>query len=227
MKQLLPILTLLCIPVFALPQEEVPTVLHENQIKAGISSHINVFIYDHYDGYYYDYPGNHEPIATLQLFLAYEHIWQFPKSIAFALEPKAGLALGKNNANGFAGLNTKFYWANKKIWRMGIAVYGGYGYAKREVSIDVPMEGGDYYQIKELDMHFHSFSFDIGLIPFQFRFQGAPLTVEAVFALGGFSVINGRSEPYTDGYNNERTIIDNYALPYILKGELKIGFVLP
>jgi hypothetical protein len=89
------------------------------------------------------------------------------------------------------------------------------------------MDGGNYYQRKDLRMHFHSYSFDVGFIPFQFRFRNAPITLETVFALGGFTVLNGRSESYESAYGQDNLLIDNYSFPYFLKGEVKIGFVLP
>ncbi len=214
--------------IFSQESNTEPVVKHEDQIKLGFSNQIDVVFHNRYDTYYYydDYYYN-DPGVNLQLFLAYEHIWEFPNKVAFALEPKIGSSIRQNNTNGFAGLNTKFYWINTPVWRMGLSVYGGYGYSSRNITVNIPMDGGNYYQKKELNMHFHSFSFDVGLIPFQFRFKKVPITLEAIFALGGLTTINGRSEKYEDVYGPNSLIIDNYTFPYFLKGEFKIGFVFP
>lgn len=203
-------------------------VEHENQVKIGFSNQIDLIFFGYYDEYYYDdYYPHSDGGLNFHVFLAYEHLWQFPKRIAFGLEPKIGASIRNGWSSGFVGLNTKFYWANTDIWRMGILLYGGYSYANREISVEVPMDGGNYYQRKDLTMHFNSYSFDIGLIPFQFRLKNVPLTIEAVFALGGLTFFNGRSETYNDIYGPNNRVIDNYAFPYIFKGEFKLGFVIP
>ena len=202
-------------------------VVHVNQIKVGFSNQIDVMFQDRYFDYYSDEYYYNDPGVNFQLFLAYEHIWEFPNKVAFALEPKIGTSIRQKGNNGFIGLNTKVYWANTDVWRMGMAIYSGYGYTSRDFSIDVPMGGGNYYQKKDLRMHFHSYSFDIGFIPFQFRFRNAPITIETIFALGGFTIINGRSDEYDDAYGSNSLILDNSSFPYFLKGEVKIGFVFP
>jgi hypothetical protein len=143
------------------------------------------------------------------------------------LEPRIGASFKRYINNGMAGLNTKFYWVNHKVWRMGIALYGGYGYLNRNVEVSVPMDGGNYYQLKNIRVHLHSFSFDVGLIPFQFRFERVPIVLESIFSLGGFTSVRSKSERHDD-YNYQGIYFhDQYSFPYFLKAEFKIGINIP
>ena len=215
--------------LFAQTQDEAPKTTHINQIKIGFSNQINVFFFSRYDYYYdYGYSQNYRYEGLdFQPYIAYEHIWEFSNKTAVALEPKIGLSIKDNLRNGFTGLNSKFYWINKDVWRMGMALYTGYSYTNTKVSLNIPMDGGNYYQRKEVQMHFHSFSFDVGIIPFQFRFKNIPLTIETQFAILGATFLRGHTQSYDNGTVPNNTFNDNYAFSYFLKGEVKIGFELP
>ena len=209
--------------------EKKPKTTHVNQIKIGFSNQVNIIFSSRYDyGLDYTYAENYRYEGLdFQPYIAYEHIWDFPNKTAVALEPKIGLSIKENILNGFTGLNSKFYWANTDVWRMGIALYTGYGYANTDVTMNIPMDGGQYYQRKEVNMQIHSYSFDIGIIPFQFRFKNIPLTVETQFAMLGATILRGHTEPYDTGSSSNNVYIDNYSFTYALKGEVKIGFVFP
>lgn len=206
--------------------EQAPRVTHENQIKIGFSNQID-FVLHGYDDYYYGNDYYQEGGINTQLFLAYEHVWEFSNNTAIGLEPRIGASFKRYVNHGIAGLNTKFYWVNHKVWRMGIALYGGYGYLNRNVEVSVPMEGGNYYQVKDIRVHLHSFSFDIGLIPFQFRFENVPIVIESIISLGGFTSIRTKSERYDDYNYQDNYLNEFYTFPYFLKAEFKIGFVFP
>lgn len=226
-------LVLLVIVSSSMPAQEAEKesrVINVNQIKIGFASQIDVDVnkqYDvYYDGYNYGY-YNDKGGMNLQPFIAYEHIWEFSSHVAIALEPRIGFSIKEKIVNGFAGLDTKFYWANNDFWRMGIAFYGGYGYANENITIAVPMEGGQYFQKKDLKMHFHRYSFEFGIIPFQFKLKNIPVTIESQFAIFGFSRVYGKSDKYNDGNVPDNHYSGNSFIPYFLKGELKIGYVFP
>lgn len=212
--------------------EEVDEVKHYNLIKIGssIQANIEFYYYDsyRYDGYYYDdynYYTVYESGANTHLFLAYEHIWEFPQSkTALAIEPQLGFSFYRNLTTAYTGAQFKFFWANKKYWRMGMAMYFGYTYANRDRKVSVPMEGGMYQQRKQITTHYHQFSGDISIIPFQFRVKGAPITIESQFALFGLNITKMRSENYDNGYNSNYFYDDVWPAIYTLKFELKIGF---
>ena len=143
---------------------------HVNMIKVGASFQGDVMF--NQKEYYYDYFDQnrnyyHEGLNT-KVFLGYEHIWEYSR-MAIGLEPIAGISLYEKASAAFIGSNAKLYWAGTDVWRMGIAIFAGYTYANKETSISVPMDGGNYYQRMDITMHYHLFSTNISIIPFQFR----------------------------------------------------------
>lgn len=205
-----------------------------NLIKIGSAAQLDIiptrydYDYRYYDDYY-GYPSDNYYFegGNYMLYLGYEHIWEYKNKTAIALEPIAGVSFHENSTHVFIGNNTKFYWANRDFWRMGIAIYTGYGYASHETTRVVSRDGGNYHQSIDLAMHYSLFSANISLIPFQFRIKNSPIVIESQFAMGGLSVLVERSEKYYIDEYNETQIKNSRAFPYLFKGELKIGFVLP
>lgn len=211
---------------------EVKAVENFNLVKIGGSIQANIsfwgYDYEYYDGYgyhYYDDYYIYETGPNSHLFLAYEHIWQFNNSsTAVGVEPQIGFSFYKYLTTGYTGVNLKFYWLSKPYFRMGMATYFGYTYANKDRTVAVPMEGGAYYQNKEITTHYNQFSGDISLIPFQVRVKGAPITIESQFALFGFNATKIRSERYDNGYDDDYFLDDTRGSIYALKFELKIGY---
>jgi len=207
------------------------SVKNFNLIKIGSSVQIDVYYFGGYD-YYYDefyYPGYdsyyYPDGVNGALYLAYEHIWEFPNKLAISLEPKIGFNFREYATHGMIGNDITFYWANKPYWRMGMAISTDYNFGKHEGSIMVPQANGNYYQQIDLDFWYHNTSIDIAIIPFQFRFKDSPIIIESQFSFGGFSILATRSENYTDAYGQTTRRHDASVYPYFLKGELKIGYV--
>jgi hypothetical protein len=236
MKYILGILFVLAFTVISAQTDtaEFKAVTNYNQVKIGssIQANINLYGYDYeyydgYGGYYYYY--NDEYIyktgPNTHLFLAYEHLWQFNhSSIAVGIEPQIGFSFYEYITTGYTGVNLKFYWLSKPNFRMGMATYFGNTYANKERKVAVPMDGGAYYQNKEVTTHYNQFSLDISLIPFQFRVKGAPITIESQFALFGFNATRIKSERYDNGYDDDYYRDKIRGSIYALKFELKIGY---
>lgn len=203
-----------------------------NLVKIGSSIQANISFwgydyvyYDGFDSYYYD--DNYIMLdgPNTHLFLAYEHIWQFNKSsVAVGIEPQLGISFYEYLTTGYTGVNMKFYWLSKPYFRMGMATYFGYAYASKDRKVAVPMDGGAYYQNKDITMLYNQFSGDISLIPFQFKAKSIPITIESQFALFGFNATRVRSEKYNNGYENDYFLDDVRGSIYALKFELKIGY---
>jgi len=201
---------------------------HFNLVKVGASFQGDVMFNNRYD--YEDYYGQHKSYyhegLNTKVFLGYEHIWEYSR-IAIGLEPIAGISIYEKASAAFIGNNAKLYWANTDVWRMGIAIFMGYTYANNETSISVPMDGGNYYQRIDITMHYHLFSTNISIIPFQFRPKNTPLIIEGQFALFGINVLTERSQSYQSASDEKERFYERYVNPYAFKAELKIGFVLP
>lgn len=236
MKQLTIYLLILLIVPFTNAQEtdeaKPKKVKHYNLVKVGGSIQGDVYIghnYDYYDSYYYydnDYMQNPDGYNAVT-FVAYEHIWEFPNKMALSIEPKTGVSLRKYSTNFFIGNDLKYYWVNKDIWRMGIALSADYYYGKSDHDVVLRMDDGHYYQRVNTQMNNHFLNFDLSLIPFQFRLKNAPVVFELQFAMIGVGVYFTKTEPidYPDG--SSVTFSGSRAYPYLFKTEFKIGFVLP
>lgn len=234
MKYLLGIFLVLAFTVVNAQEEtvEVKAIENLNQVKIGASIQANISFwgYDYYYddfGYYHYYDDNYiyESGPNTHLFLAYEHIWQFNNSsTAIGIEPQIGFSFYEYITTGYTGVNLKFYWLSKPHFRMGMATYFGYTYASKERTVAVPMDGGAYYQNKEVNTHYNQFSGDLSIIPFQIKVKGAPITIESQFALFGFNATNVRSERYNNGFENDYFLKDTRGSIYALKFELKIGY---
>ena len=205
-------------------------VKHYNLIKIGSSFQVDVYYFGYYEyDYYYDgYDRYYYPDGpNAMLYLGYEHIWEFENKTAFALEPKVGISFREHANHGMLGNDAKFYWTNKEIWRMGIAISTDYIFGSNETTITVPMDNGNYYERRKINMYYHNLSIDIGIIPFQFRLRNVPIVIESQFSLTGFSILMERSQNYTGPDGNKMHTFDSSVYPYFLKGELKIGYVFP
>lgn len=203
-----------------------------NLVKIGSSAQINIIPYYYEYDIYYDYGDYNNRNyyyegGNVTLYAGYEHIWEYKNKTALALEPIVGASFYENSTHAFIGNNTKFYWANREFWRMGIAIYTGFSYANHETTRVVSRDGGNYYQSIDIDMHYSLFSTNISLIPFQFRIKNSPVVIESQFAMGGLSILVERSQKYYVNEYDESQIKNVTAFPYLFKGELKIGFVLP
>lgn len=208
---------------------------HYNLIKIGSSIQADIipgyydYNYDYYGGGYYNYRDADYYFEgyNAKVYVAYEHIWEYQNKSALAIEPMAGASFRENSTHAFIGNNVKFYWANRDIWRMGIALYTGYSYANHTTTIPVRKNNGSYYQMTDVKMHYHLFSTNVSIIPFQFRFRNVPLIIESQIGMIGVSILTERSEIYQTSDNEEQRISGTNAFPYLFKTELKIGFVLP
>lgn len=210
---------------------KVKTVEGFNLVKIGASIQANIsfwgYDYEYYGGYHYYYDDNYiyESGPNTHLFLAYEHIWQFNNSsTAIGIEPQIGFSFYEYITTGYTGVNLKFYWLSKPFFRMGMATYFGYTYASKDRKVAIPMDGGAYYQNKDVTTHYNQFSGDIALIPFQIRVKNSPITIESQFSLFGFNATRIKSERYDNGYNNDYYLNDTKGSIYALKFELKIGY---
>jgi len=213
-------------------QQEENKVKNFNLIKIGASAQVDVYFfgsYDiYYDGYYYDNDYYYYADGpTGSLYLAYEHIWEFPSKIAIALEPKIGVNFREYSTHGIIGNDTKFYWSNMPHWRMGMAISTDYIFGNRETSVMLPQANGNYYQKQDMTIWYHNTSIDIAIIPFQFRIKNSPVVIESQFSLGGFSILAIRSQNYENEYGGTSRFYDATVYPYFLKGELKVGIELP
>jgi len=189
-KAILAYFLLLC---FVALQSQEPTsdpvmkgIQTSHQIKVGASLQYEwsgwyyyEYDYDYYYEYSYDYSSNlsYYDGPNTQLFLAYEHIWTFPTNMGVSIEPKLGLAFREYLTSGFVGANWKFYWVDRGSWRMGIYLYTGYEYLQGGRSIYVNMQEGMYRQLIDITMHQNIFSFDLGLVPFQFTPDNTPVSL--------------------------------------------------
>lgn len=203
------------------------SVKHFNQVKIGSSVQVDVYYFGgHYDeSYYYGYDYYYYPDGpNAFLYIAYEHIFEFPNKVAIGIEPKAGISFREFANHAAIGNDFKFYWTNKEIWRMGIALSTDYILGYRDSYVTVPMDNGNYYQRKQVKMYYHNLSFDIAIIPFQFKLRKVPIIIESQFSLTGLSVLMERSENYTDSDGNKTHTYDAAVYPYFVKGELKIGY---
>jgi len=186
----------------------------------------NDYYYDDY--YYHDYADKKYPngydVAT---FAAYEHIWQFQSNIAVSLEPKAGFSMRSNSNSLFLGNDVKFYWANRKNWRMGIALSTDYYYSNYKSGRVISKGDGNYAQWMDLNMSTHFLNIDFSIIPFQFRLSQVPLVFELQFSMFGMGIYFERSELYDLPDGSRDRFNDRSFVPYLFKTEFKIGYVLP
>jgi len=207
---------------------------HQIKLGASLQYEWSGWYYYEDDYYYYDYDYDYRynyssnlsyyDGPNTQLFLAYEHIWTFPAKMAVSIEPKLGLAFREYLTSAFVGANWKFYWVDRGSWRMGVYFYTGYEYLNGDRSIYVGMHDGMYRQLIDITMHQNIFSFDLGLVPFQFTPENTPLTVELNFNLFGLRVFKNRSSEYKLG--NGQTERYNYTDlgGYGPRVELKVGW---
>lgn len=203
---------------------------HYNLVKLGGA--VQAYLIRGYDyEYYYGYENNGRNYyydgANYQLYVGYEHIWEFKNKTAVALEPVIGASFFPNTTQAFIGNNAKFYWTNLDTWRMGIAIFMGYTYANHPTKRPISQDNGNYHQVVEINMNYHLFSTNVAIIPFQFRFKNVPLVVEGQFGLVGIGVLKELSEKYYSTDNTEYRVNTSNAIPYFLRSEIKIGFVLP
>jgi len=212
-------------------KKETQKVRHYNLIKVGSSIQGDVYFGRNYYDYYYDdyyyYYDQYADGYTATTFIAYEHIWEFPNKIALAVEPKTGVSFRKYSTNFFLGNDLRFYWANRDIWRMGIAISSDYYYGKSKRDVVVSMADGHYQQRVNANMNNHFLNFDIALIPFQFRLKNIPLVFEMQFSAFGFGIYFNNTETGELPDGTSRTYSGSEVYPYFLKTEFKIGFVLP
>ena len=235
MKYILGVLLILA-AVSSQSQTETVTekaVTNFNQVKIGSSIQANISFWGYDYDYYFDY-GNYYYIydsyitrtgPNTHLFLAYEHIWQFNKSkIALGIEPQLGFSFYSYITTGYTGTNLKFYWISKPYFRMGMATYFGYTYASHDNLVSIPMDGGMYYQNKEITTYYSQFSGDISLILFHVKAKGAPIIVESQFALFGFNTTKYKSEKFNNGFDDDYFREGTRGSIYATKFELKIGY---
>ena len=209
-----------------------PKVIRSQQLKLGSSIQ-----YDWGNGYYqYDYyysssysPGHPVDLSSYdgpntQVFVAYEYIWTYPHKLALAIEPKLGVIFREYMTNGFTGANWKLYWANKEIWRMGILLYTGYEYKRGEQSIYVGKENYMYAEQIDVTLNEHVMSFELALVPFQFKPRGVPLIIECNMSLFGLHVFKSNSSKYAvaDDETSRYTYTDVGG--YGPRVELKLGW---
>ncbi len=201
-----------------------------NIIKIGSSIQAEPFVdryYDYYDPYYYDYYYYDEGGPCTQVFVSFEHIWEYKRSMAFSVEPMVGVSF-LNSSTGFtAGSEFKFYWANRENWRMGVAIYSGYTYSNRETHRWISMDDGAYQKRVPLTIHYHTVSFGPALIPFQIRIKNSPVIIESMISLMGINVVTDVTDEYPVGDGEYQQIKGSEVNPYFLKFEMKVGFVLP
>jgi len=209
-------------------------VKRTHQLKIGSSIQYEWaggYYYDDYD-FFYDYSYSrtsnlsHYDGPNTQLFLAYEHTWTFPARMGVAIEPKLGLSFREYLTSGFVGVNWKYYWADLGHWRMGIYLYTGYEYLKGERSMYVNMHDGMYRQLTNFTLYQNVFSFDLGLVPFQFTPKNVPISVELNFNLLGLHVFKMRSSEYDLGNGETGRYKYNDIGGYGPRIELKAGWTI-
>jgi len=201
-----------------------------NIIKIGSSIQAEPYTrryYDYYDSYYYYdyYYGNEGPCT--QVFVSYEHIWEYKRSMAFSVEPMVGVSFFNSEVGLTAGSEFKFYWANRENWRMGFAIYTGYTYSNSDTHRWISMDDGAYQKRVPITMHYHTVSFAPALIPFQIRIKNSPVIIENMISLMGINVVTDVTDEYPIGNGEFKRFKDSEVNPYFLKFELKVGFVLP
>jgi len=206
-------------------------VQHYHIIKAGTSVQADFHPYYkeeyYYDGYYY-YESYHSPRgAKFTAYLGYECIWEFRNKLAIAIEPKVGFSRLVNGSYFFAGNDFKFYWANKGIWRMGVALSTDYYFGKNDVEFVATLGDGHYQQLINTKMNSHNINIDLGLIPFQFHFKHFPMVIETQFSMIGIGLLFENSEIYKEPNGKSNKYNDFSGYPYMLKPEIKIGIQLP
>jgi len=225
--------------IFVIPllraQEQEPApkpekIKHFNLIKAGTALQIDFHPHYKYDYYYGDYyyesyntPGG--PKSTTCL--GYEHIWEFRNKLALAVEPKAGFAFLERSFYLYAGNDLKFYWGNKGIWRMGVALSTDYYYGQNDIDFVVTKGDGNYQELISTKMKSHNINIDLGIIPFQFHFTGFPIVIETQFSMLGLGLLFEHTEKYKEPDGNTNQYEDFTAYPFVLKPEIRIGFQLP
>jgi hypothetical protein len=205
---------------------------HTNLIKIGGSLQGDVYFgfndYYYDDFYYIDYMDKKYPSGfDAATFVAFEHIWQFPSNIAVSLEPKAGFSMRSNSNSLFLGNDIKLYWANRKNWRMGIALSTDYYYSKYNSGRVVSKGDGNYAQWTDLKLSAHYLNIDFSIVPFQFRLSQVPLIFELQFSMFGIGIYFERSELYDLPDGSRDRFNDRTFIPYLFKTEFKIGYVLP
>ena len=194
-----------------------------NIIKVGASARGEA--YSHYKYYYEDY-DDYDGGYNVPVFISYEHIWQHGDKVAFGIEPMLGVSFRNHLTSFFVGTEFKMYWANKGFWRMGISLNPSYTYGADEATRRILDENGDIQQVN-IKLHYNIFSFDPGLIPFQFRIKNSPVIIESVISIIGFNVVTKTTGPIETADDNTTRYTSTEPRPYFLKYELKIGFVLP
>jgi len=223
------------ISISALAQDDVTpddVVLRSQQIKLGSSIQYDwgrgYYYYDY--NFYYSYSPNRPVMLSnydgpnTQLFVAYEYIWTYPTKLALAIEPKLGAIFREYMTNGFVGANWKLYWANKEIWRMGMSFYTGYEYKRGEQSIFVDMENFMYSQQIDVKLNEHVMSFELVLVPFQFKPKGVPLIIECNLSLLGLHVFKTNSSKYNVSENETTRYKYSDVAGYGPRIELKLGW---
>ena len=213
-------------------QQKLKLLINFNLVKIGSSVQANISFwgydyvyYDSYYNYYYnDYYITESGPNTICFWLMSTSGNLTIQEQLLGIEPQIGFSFYEYVTTGYTGVNLKFYWLSKPYFRMGMATYFGYTYASQERKVAIPMDGGAYYQNKEITTYYNQFSGDISLIPFQFRLKGAPITIESQFALFGFNATKIKSEKYNNGYENDYLLNDTKGSIYALKFELKIGY---
>jgi hypothetical protein len=186
------------------------------------------------DYFYYDYYWYDNHLTSLayydgpntQVFLAYEHIWTFPVKMGVSIEPKIGLSFREYLTNGFVGANWKFFWADLGHWRMGLYLYTGYEYLQSDRYIYVSMEGGMYRKLTNVTLHQNVFSFDLGLVPFQFTPKNSPIMVELNLNFLGLHIFKIRSKEYDKGNGETGKYKYNDVGGYGPRVELKVGWAI-
>ncbi len=182
------------------------------------------YYYDSYIGYEQDYQ---EDRLRGSFFVSYEIIGAIDNTMmAYSIEPKVGLLLKDNSNGAIVGSEFKFYWLNLPYYRMGMAIYAGYTYARGEESGYISLDDGMYMRRYDYRMSMHSFDADLALIPFHFRIKNSPISIEGQLSLLGLSVV--RFIP--DGRDLPDEVTDHFqrsdAYPYFPKVGLKIGYII-
>lgn len=230
------LIALICISVHAQDENDSPRkVVSSHQIKFGSSIQYEwdggYYYYDDYyylDQYYY-HPYNSTILAdydgpNTQVFLAYEHIWTYPNTMALGIEPKFGISFRENMKNAFVGVNWKYYWVSTEIWRMGIYLYTGYEYTNSDRTMFVDMENGMYNEQKDIQLNEHVMSYDLGFTPFQFKTRNVPIIIECNVNIIGLHVFRMVSSEYEIAENETTRYKYTEAGGYGPRIELKVGY---
>lgn len=239
MKKVLTILfaTFIALSVAAqeTPVEEKPNLKTSHQIKFGASLQYDFGgygRYDYYEPYNYHYHSynyntsfsNYDGPNT-QVFVAYEHIWHYPTTMALGIEPKLGIVFRDNAAKGaFIGANWKFYWVDKEYWRMGIYLFTSYEYNNSERQMYVSKEGGSYSELMDLKINQNVFSFDLGFTAFQIMLKSVPIIIETNVNIIGLHVFYTSSKKYDIGNDETFQLKNSRVGGYGPKIEVKVGW---